>query len=90
MKLKKRPIEYQNYYANCIGDNIQPMQYDKWQKNHNSNLDNLTRWYKARTAPSLWEKIEKDPEYNAILNTRIRKDNNDVILSDTPTMGNRK
>jgi hypothetical protein len=71
-------------------DNIQPMQYDKWQKNHNSNVDNLTRWHKARTASSLWEKIEKDPVYNAILNTRIRKDNNDVILSDTPTMGNRK
>jgi hypothetical protein len=90
MKLKKRPIEYQNYYANCIEDGIQPMQYDKWQKNHNPTVDNITRWNKARTAPSLWEKMEKDPLYNAILNSRIRKDNDGMILSDAPTMSNRR
>jgi hypothetical protein len=89
MKLKKRPIEYQKYYANCIEDGIQPMQYDKWQKNH-TTMNDLSRWNNARTAPSLWEKMDKDPVYNAILNTRIRKDDNGMILSDTPTMGNRK
>ena len=66
------------------------MQYDKWQNNHNPTMNDLSRWNKARTAPSLWEKINKDPVYDAILNTRIRKVNNGVILSDTPTMGNRK
>jgi hypothetical protein len=89
MKLKNTPIEYQNYYANCREDGIQPMQYDKWQNNHNPTVDNLTRWNNARTAPSLWDKINKDPEYNAILNSRIRKDREGMILSDAPTMGNR-
>ena len=89
MKLKNTPIEYQNYYANCQEDGIQPMQYGVWQNNHNPTLNDLSRWNKARTAPSLWEKINKDPVYDAILNTRIRKDNDGMILSDVPTMGNR-
>ena len=81
--------KYQDYCANCRDDAIEPMSYHKWQKNHSKSADNLIRWNNARTAPSVWDKIDKDPEYKAILNTRIKRDDDGTILSEKPTMSNR-
>lgn len=89
-KKQKYPPEYQNYVLNCNDDNIEPMSYDLWVKNHNTKQENLSRWNGSRTAPSLWEKMKKDPVYMHTLTSRIPTDEFGDTLCEEPSMGYRK
>lgn len=54
---------YQFYVRKCEKDQITPMSYDKWKTNHREQDPSMKRWKKAKSAPSLWEKRDKDPVY---------------------------
>jgi hypothetical protein len=69
-KREKRPHdpEYDKFVEECKADGIQPMHYKQWKKSVRPQDPNLKRWKGARTAPSLWEKRDRDPAYAS--NTR--------------------
>ncbi len=64
-KQEKRPpdSEYDKFVEECKADGIHPMDYKKWKKSIRLQDPSLKRWKGARTAPSLWEKRDKDPAY---------------------------
>lgn len=79
--------KYKDYCLNCEDDNIKPMSYDQWTKHYNPNPDELPRWKRSRSAPTLWDKIRKDPVFEYTLKSRIG-DGDD--FPESPSMGNRK
>ena len=80
--------KYKDYCANCQDDGIKPMTYEKWVKNHNPNPDELPRWKGAKTAPTLWDKVRKDPVFNFTLRNRVGDDA--IPTRENPSMGYRK
>lgn len=84
MKLYRRPKEYQEYWHSTKN----PLKYEQWVR-LNKPPEDLTRWKGARTAPTLYEKIEKDPVFAAALRTRLPIDEDGDVCRDNPTMGNR-
>jgi hypothetical protein len=56
--------DYQRYVNLCESDGIKPMNYDKWKVSVRPQDENLVKkWKGAKTAPSVWEKRERDPAY---------------------------
>jgi hypothetical protein len=49
----------------------------------------LKRWQGSKAAPSLWEKMDKDPKFDAHLRGRIEYDDTGYPLNEV-TMSNRK
>lgn len=85
---KTRPTpEYIRYQRLCVMDNIKPMQYDTWNKlqsvSETKEPENIARWENARSAPTLWDKIENDPVFANTL--KLRTD----PLCQSITMSNR-
>ena len=81
--------KYIQYCNNCSEDGIKPMNYNVWKTHHNPSSAKLSKWKNAKYAPSLWEKIDKDPIYRSILELRVR-DCDASAVGDQPTMGFRK
>lgn len=65
--LRKYHKEYEVYVSSCKEDKITPMHYDKWKSNFREQDPSLERWTNSRTAPSLWEKRDRDPAYAATM-----------------------
>ena len=83
-KKPKEPSEWKKYKDNCISDGIKPMPYDKWLniRIDKKKEENMTRWENAKTAPTIWDKIDKDPVFEKTLRIRTGSEFD-------PTMGNR-
>jgi hypothetical protein len=48
----------------------------------------LKRWRGSKSAPSLWEKMDKDAKFNSHLRSRIQVDDDGYVLNEV-TMSNR-
>ena len=48
----------------------------------------LKRWSNSKSAPSLWEKMDKDVKFNSHLRSRIQYDDDGYVLNEV-TMSNR-
>lgn len=65
-RMLTKDTAYEFYVRSCEADNIIPMSYDKWKKSVRPQDENLEKkWENSKSAPSLWEKREKDPVYAA-------------------------
>jgi hypothetical protein len=88
IKRNRSSPEWEKYRADCISDGIKPMSFDKWNSVLDKNLnkdkkpENLSRWNNAKSAPTLWDKIDKDPVFEKTLRIRTNSETD-------PTMGNR-
>lgn len=86
MKLRQTSKEYQEYFHSTK----KPMSWEQWQR---IEIDKKTSQenFPSHNPPkkTLWDKIRKDPVFARTLEKRIKMDD-DTILSDNPTMGNRK
>ena len=67
---------YSEYKRNCISDNIEPMSEKMWKKRHRPKnrkpKEDLSRWKYSQSAPTIWEKKEKDIVFSNILDERAR------------------
>jgi len=83
VKRTRSSPEWDNYRRNCIVDGIKPMSFEKWNNiKTEKEPEDMSRWNGARTAPTLWDKINKDPVFEETL--RIRTGS-----QFDPTMSNR-
>ena len=48
----------------------------------------LRKWRNAKSAPSLWEKMDKDPKFDAHMKSRIQYDDQGYNINEM-TMSNR-
>jgi hypothetical protein len=60
------------------------MSYDKWLniRIDKKKQEDMTRWENAKTAPTIWDKIDKDTVFEKTLRIRTGSEFD-------PTMGNR-
>jgi hypothetical protein len=84
VKKPKESSEWKKYKYNCISDGIKPMSYDKWLniRIDKKKQEDMTRWENAKTAPTIWDKIDKDTVFEKTLRIRTGSEFD-------PTMGNR-
>jgi hypothetical protein len=79
---KEQKKDYQRYKNLCESDGIKPMDINKWLFMHTDKHEDMSRWNKSRTAPSLWEKMDKDVLYDSLLKGRVDPDIDYVSMSN--------
>ena len=83
---------YSEYCNTCKKTNTEKKKFDDWLEYTMTkpSRDNVTRWEGTRTAPSLWEKISKDPVYESQIMSRVPIDRDGVITGGDLSLSNRK
>lgn len=83
--------QHKKYSENCKLSDLKPMNLDMWIKNNINRppKEDLSRWKNTKTAPSLWEKMNKDPVYEAQIMRRVPIDDG-VIIGGDLSISNRK